>query len=960
MLETYKTYHGAAFITPPKVDTDILWGLSILFVVLAVVYFICVFFFRNKISATASRTKQRKKELSPMISEFLFYEADADKGEKSNYISLKIEIRELLKDDFNRKVLVEVLLDLRKDVSGDTQERLFALYQDLGLEKDAFEKLKSWRWEVISKGILELTQMQVESAYSFITKFINHKKGTIRKQAEIATVTLRPEGINYFLDTTRYKISEWQQLKLLDVLRNRENYDPPRFRTWLTSKNKHVVLFALRLIKYYNQNDANASLIELVKHKDYQIREEAIGCIKEFYVVESIPALKAIFRKCNTDSKIAVLGAISELGSANDIDFLKSVAKKESNFSVSSKALAAINMIAPETVMPTEGLEKPKPYKEYIAEVELINETTTEAASPLVTPVQSEEEVDHMVEDLPFPDTSFDQSSQESEENTVENSPVEEIADSELRVSIDVESVETEGFVNNDSTTSITESPEEKEVKEEVKELVEKVELTELLVIDPIIVTGFVSKTIESQAEIFSEPSLRFDFLPIVIADSIPTNQPTTKYRPMANTDNHSPDINNIEVEYVVVSSTLQKRANTGKPFFDIANIDFLPIVVEDMDLEDLESTIIDEVNELDFLPIVLDNDVEIEEEVHDETTEELVSRSSTSLDGFTLSDFEVDFANAQEVTTSEGDITPDKTLQTDLEGPKAAELENEDVLSWLMAENELREIELEYETVNSNETTKPFLDLIPEPVYYDEHETYMMGLLDDLEEMGDHREVPLLKELLAEETRGFIKDRINSLIEQFSSFGNMINKIGDRAPEEPTLDMPAFSVFADLFKNIGTESKLILLDEIVSVGDEKEIDFLDGLLEDPDLRIRKKAQSALKLLVEKVSRKSDFEKDLLPKPVEELPIDLSILEPFTQSKPNKTDTTIKSAVNTQDNQEIIKFDFELEDTRVLDKKYDKKTLSIEVDAIEVSPNESSFFTSIIDFPRKFIGKLNG
>ncbi|HIE31245.1 MAG TPA: hypothetical protein EYP67_02535, partial [Methanosarcinales archaeon] len=110
-----------------------------------------------------------------MISEFLFLEEDASKDEKSNFVTLKIEIRQLLKDDFNREVLSETLMDLRKDLTGDTQKRLFKLYQDLGLHKDAFKKLKSWRWEVISKGILELTQMQVAESYGFITKFINDK-----------------------------------------------------------------------------------------------------------------------------------------------------------------------------------------------------------------------------------------------------------------------------------------------------------------------------------------------------------------------------------------------------------------------------------------------------------------------------------------------------------------------------------------------------------------------------------------------------------------------------------------------------------------------------------------------------------------------------------------------------------------------------------------------------------------
>ncbi|MGB6150490.1 MAG: hypothetical protein WBG48_00740, partial [Pricia sp.] len=326
-------------ITAPEIDTDLLWGLSLFFVVLALVYFVSIFIFRNSISSKSLLTKQRKMELSPMVSEFLFYEDDATVTEKSHYIGLKIEIRELLKDDFNRGVLTEILLDLRKDVSGHTQRKLFGLYTDLGLEKDAFAKLQSWRWEVISKGILELTLMEVEEAYTFIVKFINHRRSTIRKQAEIATVTLKHEGINYFLDTTKYKISEWQQLKLLDVLRTKEDFDPPRFRAWLTSTNKHVVLFALRLIKFYNQNDANTSVIELVKHKDQQVRRQAIDCIKEFYVTAALPTLKGVFWKCTVDTKIAILGAIAELGGVPEIEFLEAVAQREGNFSVKSKAV---------------------------------------------------------------------------------------------------------------------------------------------------------------------------------------------------------------------------------------------------------------------------------------------------------------------------------------------------------------------------------------------------------------------------------------------------------------------------------------------------------------------------------------------------------------------------------------------------------------------------------------------
>ena len=355
-MNFYKhTYHLFA-IKAPKIHTDLLWDLSFLFIGLSVVYFTLVFIHKKRLAKRNERIKQHKNELSPMISEFLFYEDDASKEDKAVYLNLKVEIRQLITNKFNRNVLSDVLLDLSKDLSGDTQNRIFKLYKDLDLHKDAFKKLKSWRWELVSKAIQDLTKMQVSEAYSFITKFINDKRPTIRKQAEIATVSLKYEGINYFLDTTKYKISEWQQLKLLDVIRNRADYKPPAFSAWLTSTNNHVVLFALRLIKFYNQNNANASLIELLKHKNTNIKLEAIACIKEFYVIEAMETLKLVFWKSSTDIKIAILDTIAELGSEDDIEFLESIGRKISNFSVTSKALSSINAISPGWILPTKDI----------------------------------------------------------------------------------------------------------------------------------------------------------------------------------------------------------------------------------------------------------------------------------------------------------------------------------------------------------------------------------------------------------------------------------------------------------------------------------------------------------------------------------------------------------------------------------------------------------------------------
>jgi len=395
LKETALTYHLYSLLSVPKIHTDLLWDLSVLFVALSLLYFGFIFFFRNRTTSKARNKQLQRKELAPVISNFLFYEDDASKEEKYEYIALKITIRDFIKEPENRVILKDILLDLQRDVTGESRNRLFRLYHDLDLHLDALAKLRSWRWEVISQGILELTQMKVAEAYPFIRKFINDKRSVVRKQAQIATVSLRHEGIGHFLDTNKYAISEWQQIKILEVLRNFEDFVPPKFSAWLTASNKDVVLFALRLIRYYNQIDASTSIIELIKHKVDEIKISAIDCIKEFGIKEALPVLMAAFPKCKKETKIVVLDALGVLGDKATIVWLDNVTKNEKNFNVRSKALSAINAISPETILPTENIDNTisvpvkeeegtkETHAEQVAESQLVVETT-EAAEDII------------------------------------------------------------------------------------------------------------------------------------------------------------------------------------------------------------------------------------------------------------------------------------------------------------------------------------------------------------------------------------------------------------------------------------------------------------------------------------------------------------------------------------------------------------------------------------------------
>ena len=582
MTKYIGSYH-IALVNLPEIHTDLLWYLTIFFCGLGAVYFVFVFFFRNNLSKKASSIADRKRELAPVISQFLFLDDDASTEERIKYLSQKVEVRELIKTKFNREVLSEILLDLQKDVAGEARHNLYELYKGLGLHYDAYAKLKNWRWEIVSQGILELTQMRVEESYMFIRRFINHRKGVVRKQAQVATVSLKNEGIGYFLDTCRYNISEWQQLKLLDVLRHLEEFTPPRFKIWLTSKNKDVVLFALRLIRYYNQNDANLAIIQLLKHRNHQIKAEAILCLKEFGVTDSIDTLKSVFRKSDTEEKIAILDAIGAMGTKEDIEFLTKVEYTDDNFTVRSKAISAINTIDPESIVPSDGIREPSAADIRFAEESVDNNADTGDLSADLQQTELQFDPEHEVE------------------NTHEEIPV----------------LQTE--VQNEELVPNTEN-------EEILDRQEEIELPELLEENEFIFDMCVMEELEDIiVDVNREEEaayLPLNFLPIVQdnQEQLPKADENTKPEDAIERKNDEKNFKK-DLDAILKNITMKDKRNKAKTEEEIPY--FLPRVVENEDKpEEVESS--DDFNELEVISeTISDREPDLQESLLEEEYQE-------------------------------------------------------------------------------------------------------------------------------------------------------------------------------------------------------------------------------------------------------------------------------------------------------------------------------------------------
>ncbi|WP_146106194.1 HEAT repeat domain-containing protein [Aureicoccus marinus] len=344
----------------PQIHTNLLWDLALLFGVISLAYFTSIFVLRMINRRKVAEMTYFRKEWAEAISHIVFHSNEDPVEEQKAYLRLKVKIRADLARPYFRKLLSEMLLDLHKDLEGHSADTVRQLFRDLQLHHDCYDKLKSMRWPRISQGIHELTQMQVLEAYFPITRFLNDRRSIIRKQSELAIVELQTEGINYFLNTTRSAISQWQQLKMIELLEQKTDYQPPAFKQWLLSSHTDTVLFALRLILHFQQNDGKKSIIELSKHIDFRVRHEALRCIRDFGFEDALPLLEKLFKGCDLDLKLDILDTFGQLGSTEDIEFLENCAAQSKDFLIASKALAAINQIEPDRVLPSVNLESVK------------------------------------------------------------------------------------------------------------------------------------------------------------------------------------------------------------------------------------------------------------------------------------------------------------------------------------------------------------------------------------------------------------------------------------------------------------------------------------------------------------------------------------------------------------------------------------------------------------------------
>ncbi|OFY51603.1 MAG: hypothetical protein A2X22_14460 [Bacteroidetes bacterium GWF2_49_14] len=301
------------------------------FILVMVIVLIITLILRTRRQKLSRQKQKLREEYQDSITEYLFNEGT---GQPEN----------LREADSQRKkqILIDEIMQLYANLSGEISNKLRELYLDLGLDNESVQKTKSPQWHVRAKGFRELAQMNIQTVNDQIELCLNSTNDILRMEAQLAMVRLNFEEPFSFLNKLEQPFTSWEQLHVYEMIQ-RYQIAVPEFSFWLSSRNETIVVFAIRMIRAFKQDNAFAMLIPFLKHENYEIREETYMTLGDLGNPQALSLLQERFGYESQPGRLQILRAIGKIPDESNVEFLRGVLEPSSELRLeAADALARI------------------------------------------------------------------------------------------------------------------------------------------------------------------------------------------------------------------------------------------------------------------------------------------------------------------------------------------------------------------------------------------------------------------------------------------------------------------------------------------------------------------------------------------------------------------------------------------------------------------------------------------
>lgn len=228
----------------------------------------------------------------------------------------------------NRKVLIAVLYNFKKNLSGDLNDKLMDVFFRLELEKGSIKRTKARSFYRQIQGIRELTNLYPAAALPIVEAHINDANDELRAEAQTSYVRLNQEEPFRFLGSLRKPFTRWTQLTSFYIFRLHK-LPAPSFVEYLKSDLYNVQNFSLRMIIFFQQIESSQEIIKMLEAKREMTRFLAIRAANELGIQEAKPQLKDMYEKETYRNQLEIIKGFLHTGDAGDFDFLENIIRQK-------------------------------------------------------------------------------------------------------------------------------------------------------------------------------------------------------------------------------------------------------------------------------------------------------------------------------------------------------------------------------------------------------------------------------------------------------------------------------------------------------------------------------------------------------------------------------------------------------------------------------------------------------
>jgi HEAT repeat protein len=292
-----------------------LYSASVFFILLTTALVIATF---NTLYVKKKKNNFKKsieKSLEAWITEVIINESHVG-------VCVPENIEVLFKKREARQLVIDELVRNKSSFLGVVSENIIKLYFQLGLNVDSRVKLDDRRAHIQCQGIHELCVMEQKDQLQKVYRFTNSKHKDVRIEAQTAVLQWYGFRGLRFLDVVSYPITEFQQLKLLELLRQLPFTGFSKLNKWLASPNDTVVSFALKLAEHYKQVQAHKEAEQCLQHSNEAVRLQAVKTLAKIGNCNTAELLTHVYEKEQFTNRLNILKELPKIAGNNQRDFL--------------------------------------------------------------------------------------------------------------------------------------------------------------------------------------------------------------------------------------------------------------------------------------------------------------------------------------------------------------------------------------------------------------------------------------------------------------------------------------------------------------------------------------------------------------------------------------------------------------------------------------------------------------